>query len=58
MLFAEVPQILNKNVTYLRNFRKRDAEKKRIFAEGKRSQTKQNQTYSSICRMDHVSNTD
>ena len=39
MLFAEVPQILNKNVTYLRNFRKQDAEKKRIFAEGKRSQT-------------------
>lgn len=39
MLFAEIPQILNKNVTYLRNFRKQDAEKKRIFAESKRSQT-------------------
>lgn len=39
IIFAEIPQISNKNVTYLRNFRKQDAEKKRIFAEGKRSQT-------------------
>ena len=39
ILLAEIPQISNKNATYLRNFRKQDAEKKRIFAESKRSQT-------------------
>ena len=39
MLFAEIPQTSNKNVIYLRKFRKQDAEKKRIFAESKRSQT-------------------
>lgn len=37
MLFAEIPQTLNKKVIYLRNFRKQDAEKKRIFAASKYS---------------------
>ena len=43
MLFAEIPQILNKNVTYLRNFRKQDAEKNVSLQRATAHKPKQNQ---------------
>ena len=43
IIFAEIPQISNKNVKYLRNFRKQDAKKNVSLQRANAHKPKQNQ---------------